>query len=445
MVIARLITGKYRKIKNRINIILFLIFLVTPFVRFGNIPLVLLDIPARKFYVFGFIIWPQELYFLHILLLFLGFSLFFWTALAGRLWCGYACPQTVFTEVYNWIARIITKDRFGKPSIKKRDWVLVYIVWFLMSLFFSFVFLSYFKPFEETIKQVLNFQFFIPTTYIPENWFIFLVLSTGIAMFNMVYFRENLCKLVCPYGRFQTALLDKHSPIVTYDIQRGEPRKKHTEKVGQQKGDCIDCKLCTLVCPTGIDIRDGLQIGCLHCGLCVDACTTVMSKFNKETLISYKTVEQTINPNSKVQYLRPRTVIYGTILTVLVITFIFLVIVRVPIYTAVLRDKAISNVYIPNQGWRNGYEVHIGNLSFEPIDVELQIESKYPLHNLTETNEYHIRPEGYEKIRIILEYAESNGKLDRYSLPVSIIIKDKKNPKHKKIVKTYFTIPNHRI
>lgn len=445
MVIARPIEGRHRTIKNRINIILFAIFFIVPFIRFGNIPLVLLDIPARKFYVFGFVIWPQELYFLHIILLFLGFSLFFWTALAGRLWCGYACPQTLFTEAYNKIARIITRDRFGKPSMKKSDWAIVYLVWFFMSVFFSFVLLSYFKPFEETFRQIINLDFFIPTTFIPHNWVIFMVLSTGAAMFNMVYFRENLCRLVCPYGRFQTALLDKHSPIVTYDIKRGEPRKKPNEKVGQHQGDCIDCKLCTLVCPTGIDIRDGLQVGCLHCGLCVDACTIVMSKFKKETLISYKTIEQTVNPESEIKYIRPRTVIYGTILVILLVTFIYLLIVRVPIYTTVLRDKAISNVYIPNQGWRNGYEIHIGNLSFDPLDVEIQVESKYPLNKLIESEQIHIKPEGYEKVRVILEYSESNGKLESYSVPVSFIIINKNNSKHKKIVKTYFTFPNQKM
>ncbi len=256
----------------------------------------------------------------------------------------------------------------------------------------------------------------------------------------MVYFRENLCKLVCPYGRFQVALLDRFSPIVTYDVKRGEPRKQNNEKVGQHKGDCIDCKLCVLVCPTGIDIRDGLQIGCLHCGLCVDACTNVMSKFKKETLIAYKTMEQIENPESKIQYLRPRTVIYGTILIVLTIIFSYLLYVRVPIYTTVIRDKAITNVYIPGTGWRNGYELHIGNLSFDPITTEIEIKSKYPIHVLTQDNEINIEPEGYKKIRYIIEYPESNGKPDRYTIPIEFIVKDKNNQNHTKVIKTYFTI-----
>jgi cytochrome c oxidase accessory protein FixG len=441
MVIARPIQGKHRKIKDRINIILFAIFLITPFIHIGGKPIVLLDIPARKFYVFGLVIWPQELYFLHIILLFLGFSLFFWTALAGRLWCGYACPQTIFTEAYNWIARKVTKDRFGKPSMKKLDWAIVYFVWLIISIFFSLVFLSYFKPYEETIKQIINFDFFIPTTFIPQNWVIFTVMSTGAAFFNMVYFRENLCRLVCPYGRFQVALLDKHSPIVTYDVKRGEPRKTPKEKVGQQKGDCIDCKLCVLVCPTGIDIRDGLQVGCLHCGLCVDACTNVMSKFKKETLISYKTMDQIENPESKIHFFRARTVIYGSILILLMFIFIYLLYKRVPIYTTVLRDKAITNIYVPNNGWRNGYEVHIGNLSFNPLVAEIEINGDYPFKVLTETKEVNIKPEGYEKLRIILEYPENQVKPDRYTIPIKFIVYDKNNPNHKKEVKSFFTFP----
>ncbi|MCS7205989.1 MAG: cytochrome c oxidase accessory protein CcoG [Leptospiraceae bacterium] len=441
MVIARPINGRHRKIKDKIKIVLFAIFFILPFIRIDGIPLILLDIPARKFYVFGFIIWPQEMYFLHIILLFLGFSLFFWTALAGRLWCGYACPQTLFTEVYDSVARRIIGDRFGKPSMKKTDWFIVYIVWFIMSIIFNFVFLSYFKPFEETIHQVINLDFFVPTTYFPQNWVIYMVLGTGTAMFNMVYFRENLCRLVCPYGRFQVALLDKHSPIVTYDIKRGEPRKQPGQKVGQHKGDCIDCKLCILVCPTGIDIREGLQVGCLHCGLCVDACTNVMGRFNKETLISYKTIDQVENPNSKVKYLRTRTVVYGTILIVLLTAFIYLLATRVPIYTSALRDKEISNIYIPGIGWRNGYEIHIGNLSFDPLDVEIDVVSDYNFIVLSGAKELQIKPEGYEKIRYIIEYSENQKKPNVSSVPLTFVIKDKNHPKHVKKVKTYFTFP----
>ncbi len=441
MVIARPIEGKYRSIKNKINIVLFIFFLVFPFIRIDDIPLILLDIPARKFYVFGFIIWPQELYFLHVILLFLGFSLFFWTALAGRLWCGYACPQTIFTEVYNSIARLITNQRFGKPSMKKSDWAFVYIVWMVISIIFNFVFLSYFKPYEETIKQVFNFDFFDPGSLVPQNWVIFMFLGTGAAFFNMSYFRENMCRLVCPYGRFQTALLDRHSPIVTYDVKRGEPRKQKHEKVGQHKGDCIDCLLCNLVCPTGIDIREGLQVGCLHCGLCVDACTNVMSKFKKETLISYKTMEQIDNPNAKVKFLRPRTIIYGTILTILVFTFIYLLLIRVPIYATVLRDKSFFNVYVPSIGWRNGYEIHIGNLSFDSLEAEVKIESKYNFNILTESMERKIKPEGYDKFKVILEFPESNEKPVVKAIPIKFIVMNKNQPKYKKIIETQFTFP----
>lgn len=442
MVIARPVTGKYRTIKNRISVVLFAIFLITPFIRIDGIPLVLLDIPARKFFIFGLTIWPQELYFLHILLLSGGFLLFAVTALFGRIWCGYACPQTLFTEIYDRVARVLTGNRYGKPDASKAVWAWVYFVWAIMSIAFSYVFLAYFKPYEEIIRDIVQGNFLTEGTLVPAPWVIFMILSVGAAWGNMAYFRENMCRLICPYGRFQTALLDGHSPIVSYNVNRGEPRRdKKTQKVGQHKGDCIDCGLCTLVCPTGIDIREGLQIGCLSCGLCVDACTTVMGKLKKETLIDYRTIEQVTDPSAKIHYLRGRTAVYGVILTILVSAFVFLLVKRVPIYANAVRDKAIISVHIPGTGWQNGYEIHVGNLSHHDIDVRIDPEEGSPYTIIRTDDTLHISAGGYERIRYIVQYPESLGRPVANAMPIIFTVTDMADPNVKKVIKSTFTFP----
>jgi cytochrome c oxidase accessory protein FixG len=269
-----------------------------------------------------------------------------------------------------------------------------------------------------------------------------MILSVGAAFGNMAYFRENLCRLVCPYGRFQTALLDAHSPIVSYNVNRGEPRRdKKTQKVGQHKGDCIDCDLCNLVCPTGIDIREGLQIGCLACGLCVDACTTVMGKFKKETLIDYRTIEQVTNPGAKVHYLRGRTVVYGVILTILISAFTYLLVTRVPIYANAVRDKAITSIYVPGTGWQNGYEIHVGNLSHHDIDVRIDPEEGSPYKIIRTDESLHIPAGGYERVRYIVQYPESLGRPVANTMPIIFTVIDQANPKVKKMIKSTFTFP----
>ncbi|MBW7858946.1 MAG: cytochrome c oxidase accessory protein CcoG, partial [Leptonema sp. (in: Bacteria)] len=376
MVIAKPITGVYRTIKNRIRLILFAVFIVIPYIRINDIPLVLLDIPARKFYIFGLVIWPQELYFLHLLLLMAGLTLFLVTALFGRIWCGYACPQTLFTELYDGVAKLVTGNEYGKTSAKGqlspsvRAWV--YFVWAVLSILLSLQFLGYFVPYEQIIADLRSFNFFEEGA--PTASLVFMVLSSGAAWGNMALLRENMCKMVCPYGRFQTALLDKDSPIVSYNLNRGEPRRiKATQKVGQHDGDCIDCDLCVMVCPTGIDIRDGLQVGCLSCGLCVDACSIVMNKLDKPTLIKYQPLEQT---NKRPHYVRPRTVTYGLLLGLALTLFSFLLFVRIPFYADATLDKAIPATYIPATGWQNGYEFHIGNKSHNDVQLSISTDNQ---------------------------------------------------------------------
>ena len=441
MVIAKPITGVYRTIKNRIRLILFAVFIVIPYIRLNDIPLVLLDIPARKFYIFGLVIWPQELYFLHLLLLMAGLTLFLVTALFGRIWCGYACPQTLFTELYDGVARIVTGGEYGKTSAKGklsvpiRAWV--YFVWAVLSVLLSLQFLGYFVPYEQIVADLRSFNFLEEGA--PTASLVFMVLSSGAAWGNMALLRENMCKMVCPYGRFQTALLDKDSPIVSYNIKRGEPRRiKATQKVGKHDGDCIDCDLCVMVCPTGIDIRDGLQVGCLSCGLCVDACTIVMNKLDKPTLIKYQPLEQTNKPP---HYLRPRTVTYGLLLGVALTLFSFLLYARLPFYADSALDKAIPAAYIPGTGWQNGYEFHIGNKSHNDIQLSISTDNQTDYRMIGFEDGMRISPGEHRKFRVIVQRFEKAGRPEFGVLPVNFIVSLTNNTKDKKIIEASFPFP----
>ncbi|MCB1200397.1 MAG: cytochrome c oxidase accessory protein CcoG [Leptospiraceae bacterium] len=441
MVIARPIQGFYRTWKTRIDFILFPLFMILPFIRIGGRPLILLDIPARKFFIFGLTIWPQELYFLHVLLLILGVMLFFFTALRGRIWCGYACPQTLFTDVYDVVGRFVGGTKYGKKTAGLGVHARVYPAWVIISIVFCFVFMGYFVRWESMVDQITAGDIFaVPGSLQPKTWILFWGAFTGAAFFNMVYFRENMCKYVCPYGRFQTALLDKHSPIVYYDLKRGEPRRQ--KGVKEHTGDCTACNMCNLVCPTGIDIREGLQVGCITCGLCVDACTIEMGKHDKKTLIDYRSIEQTINPTAQFKYLRPRTVVYGTMLFILVGIFSLLLYKRVPIYFTVLRDASISNIVIPGEGVQNAYELHIGNQSFDPLKVRYTLigENKDRFTVMNESDTIQIPAEGYEKLRLILRYKPEAGETRRL-VPLAFKLENLQNPEQSKIVTSGFSLP----
>ena len=439
MVIPRKVQGKYRDIKRRIGIVLLAIIIVVPFVRIAGKPVILLDIPARKFHILGLTIWPQELYFLHVLLLMGGVMLFFFTALLGRIWCGYACPQTIFTELYDRVARLFGGSKYDKQSMNKWGWVRVYAAWSVLSLLLSVVYISYFMPWREVLAGLLTMNVFVhPDSWQPAAWFVSFMGLTIFSFGNAAYFRENVCKYVCPYGRFQTALLDNHSPIVAYNKKRGEPRREKGQKVQDAGGDCIDCHLCVLVCPTGIDIRDGLQVGCLHCGLCDDACTQVMAKFKKETLIDYRTVEQVDNPRAPQRYFRPRTAIYGTILAMLAIAFTYLVWNRVPLYADVLRDRAVYNIHIPGVGYQNGYELHVANLSEKKM--RFTFDAKGGGFEIIRPRVNHeIGPGGFEKIRFIVRYRAAEKPPG--NLPLRINVRDADQPEHSRRLESVFSFP----
>lgn len=339
------------------------LFYGTAWLNWNDRQAVLFDLVHRKFYIFGMVLWPQDFIYLAVLLVISALSLFLFTAIAGRLFCGYACPQTVYTEIFMWIEAKIEGDRnarmkldsapmslhkFGRKSMKHGAWLL-------LALWTGFTFVGYFTPIHTLAAETLSFTL--------GPWETFWMLFYGFATYgNAGFMREQVCKYMCPYARFQSAMFDKDTLIVTYDDDRGEPRGGRSKKVDYKAagmGSCVDCSICVQVCPTGIDIRNGLQYECIACGACIDACDQVMDKMNyPRGLIRYTTEhahDQGLSRKAMWQRVfRLRTLIYSTILLLIILTAAFSLARHVPLKVDVIRDRgapritengAIDNVY----------------------------------------------------------------------------------------------------
>jgi cytochrome c oxidase accessory protein FixG len=317
-------------------------FYLVPWVPWDGRQALLFDLPARKFYILGLTLWPQDFFFLSWLLIIAALSLFFFTALAGRLWCGYACPQTVWTEAFLWMERLVEGKGPARRKLDQGPWtgnkirrkVAKQALWIAFSLWTGFTFVGYFTPIRELAAHVVDLSL--------GGWETFWVFFYGFATYgNAGFMREQVCKYMCPYARFQSAMFDRDTLVISYDPARGEPRgsrARGTDAKSQNLGDCIDCRMCVQVCPTGIDIRKGLQYECIACAACIDACDSVMDKMRSPRgLIRYST--QHAIDGRKTHILRPRVFVYATILTVLCGTFIVALLARTPVELDVIRDR----------------------------------------------------------------------------------------------------------
>ena len=318
------------------------IFYLTPWIVWGDRQAVLFDLPGRKFYIFGLTFWPQDLIYLSALLILAALSLFFFTALAGRLWCGYACPQTVWTEVFLWIERKIEGDRMKQIKLDKAPWSKRKLAikaakhgsWIALSLWTGYTFTGYFTPIRELGVGIMHLNL--------GPWETFWVLFYGFATYgNAGWMREQVCIYMCPYARFQSAMFDKDTLIISYDEARGDPRGSRKRSADPSKlglGDCIDCTMCVQVCPTGIDIRDGLQYQCIGCAACIDACDDVMDRMGyARGLVRYTTEHALEGGQTKI--FRPRVLIYAGILLILLVTVVYSIAVRTPAKLDIIRDR----------------------------------------------------------------------------------------------------------
>jgi cytochrome c oxidase accessory protein FixG len=336
----------------------------------GDRPAVLFDLASRKFYIFSLVLYPQDFIYLTGLLVISAYSLFFFTAIAGRLWCGYACPQTVYTEMFLWIEQKTEGDRSARIRLDQSPWSLrklrikasKHLLWLALALWTGITFVGYFVPIRELLHELLSFEI--------GGWSAFWVFFYAFATWgNAGFMREQVCKYMCPYARFQSAMFDDDTLIVTYDEARGEPRGGRSRKDDlntKQLGSCIDCNLCVQVCPTGIDIRKGLQYECIGCGACADVCDTVMDKMGYERgLVKYSTQNAINNKWSHQQMLkrilRPRVLIYATVLSLLVVGLVASLWFRTPFRVDVVRDRGVMARLSDDGKLENVYRLQIMN------------------------------------------------------------------------------------
>jgi cytochrome c oxidase accessory protein FixG len=347
-----------------------LLFYGLPWLSWNGRQAVLFDLAARRFYIGPLVLYPQDFIFLTALLIISAYALFLFTAVAGRLWCGYACPQTVYTEIFMWIERRFEGDRMQRMKLDAAPWSLEklgrkggkQLAWVTLALWTGFTFVGYFTPVRTLWGSAVTLGFG------PWEWF--WVLFYGLATWgNAGFLREQVCKYMCPYARFQSAMFDKDTLIISYDAERGEPRGTRGRKTDLKTanlGHCIDCGLCVQVCPTGIDIRNGLQYECIGCAACVDVCNGVMDKMNyPRGLVRYDTLNgmrqhfdrQTVWR----RVARPRVLVYTAILALVCAALLAALLLRTPFRVDVVRDRG-TLARIVEDGWvENVYRLQVMN------------------------------------------------------------------------------------
>ena len=372
--------GRWASLRIVAMVLLLGFYYLAPWVQVGGEPLVLFDLPQRRFHVFGLTLLPQDLWLLTWLLLVAALTLFLFTSLAGRLWCGYACPQTVWTEAFLWIEHFAEGDRHARLKLDRAPWGPAkllrrggkHVLWLALGLYTGLTFVAYFVPARELFASAGSLSL--------DGWPLFWALFYGFATWgNAGFMREQVCKYMCPYARFQSAMFDRDTLIIGYDTMRGEPRKGVVKKLAELDpamaggpGDCVDCSLCVQVCPMGIDIRQGLQYECIACAACIDACDEVMDKVGKpRNLIRY--TSEARDAGGDTRWLRPRTLGYGAIWLALCAGFVGAVLLRNPLQFDVIRDRHSLYRQLPDGAVENLYTIKVANKDDVAHEFELEV------------------------------------------------------------------------
>jgi|TARA_R100000005_G_scaffold96203_2_gene81435 cytochrome c oxidase accessory protein FixG len=373
---TRKIEGFFQRIRLYTGWPLLLGYFLLPWLSWDGRQAVWFDLPERKFHILGLVFWPQDFPLLAFMLIIAAFGLFAVTVFAGRVWCGYTCPQTVWTSIFMWIEQRFEGSRNQRMRLDKAPWSLEKVVrkvlkhggWLFMAFLTGMTFVGYFYPIRELLPDLLT----LSAGQWGVLWTIFFTCATYI---NAGWMREQVCKYMCPYARFQSVMFDQDTLIVSYDPGRGEPRgsrKRDADHKAQGLGDCIDCNLCVQVCPTGIDIRNGLQYECIGCALCIDACNSVMDKMSyPRGLISYTSEHQL--QGGKTHWLRPRMIGYVLVLTVMVSLFSYRVISRVPLEMTVIRDRNELYVTTMDGDIENIYTLSLVNMEQSMHEFEIVV------------------------------------------------------------------------
>ena len=441
----RQVHGLYAFWRTTGVVVLLGLYYILPWVKWNGEQAVLFDLPARKFHLFGLTLWPQDFIYLALLLILAALTLFFFTALAGRLWCGYACPQTVWTEIFMWIERKIEGDRSKQIKLDKQHWnrkkILLkgskHVIWIVFSLYTGLTFVGYFTPIAELTYSLLHWTL--------GPWETFWIFFYGFATYgNAGWMREQVCIYMCPYARFQSAMFDKNTLIISYDKKRGEPRgsrRKSADPKALGLGDCVDCTLCQQVCPTGIDIRDGLQYQCIACAACVDVCDEVMEKLDyPKGLIRYTTENRLQGKETKI--LRPRVILYGVLLASLTGILLYSLATRIPIQFNVIRDRAQLYRTADNGMIENLYTLKIANMDLK--DHLYRIKLSGPDGLALRHRRDRIKVPAGELIELPVTLQIRPEKIARPRVTISITVTDSTDSKLSKTVETSFFAPVRR-
>lgn len=371
-----------------------IVFYGLPWLEWGQRQAVLFDLGARRFYIFGLVLYPQDFIYLTGILVISALSLFLFTAVAGRLWCGYACPQTVYSEIFMWIEKKVEGDRSARLRLDGQSLAstnklwrksLKHFLWIALALWTGFTFVGYFTPIKELAVEFAQWSL--------GSWEIFWVFFYAFATYgNAGFMREQVCLHMCPYARFQSAMFDKDTLIVTYDEARGEPRGARSKKADPKTlnlGACVDCSLCVQVCPTGIDIRKGLQYQCIGCGACADVCDGVMDKLGYERgLVRYTTENAMRNKWTKAQtwrhVFRPRILVYTGILVAIVVAMLVSLATRTPFKVNVVRDRGVMARVVDGGKIENLFQIQVMNATEQTQRYKIKVSG---LPNLAITSE----------------------------------------------------------
>ncbi|MBX3171201.1 MAG: cytochrome c oxidase accessory protein CcoG [Candidatus Eremiobacteraeota bacterium] len=366
--------GRFRNLRNVLSVLLQALLFALPWLQWHSRQAVLADLAGRKLYLFDLVLHPQDNYFLLLITIIAVLLISGVSTLAGRMWCGFACPQTIFTQAFIAVERFFEGDRAARMRLDRAAWngrkirakVSKWIVWTIMGSWLGMTFAGYFLPIRDLMGQILS-------GHVELNTGLVVLFFTAISLFDFGYFREQFCQHICPYARLQSTMLDADSIIVGYDSKRGEPRAKLKQP---DRGACVDCSLCVQVCPAGIDIRDGLQSECIGCTACIDACDSIMDKVKQPRgLIRFTSLNELEGRPTRV--FRPRLLIYSGALVLLTGLLLYLMVTRSPIglecerqvrpggqMAAITADGRVSNVF----------KVHVVNRLAEPARLQIRVE-----------------------------------------------------------------------
>ncbi|MGI1678475.1 MAG: cytochrome c oxidase accessory protein CcoG [Cellvibrionaceae bacterium] len=438
---TRKITGFYQRIRRYTGIPLLIGFLLCPWLILDGRPAILFDLPARKFHVFWLTFWPQDGMYLAWLLIIAAFLLFTVTTLVGRVYCGFTCPQTVWTQMFIWVEDRIQGDRNKRIKLDNQPWTMqkiikkgsTHFVWVAIALVTALTFVGYFVPIRDLISGFVHFS----VHPVAAFWTAFFCLATYL---NAGFMREQVCKYMCPYARFQSVMYDKNTLAVRYDSLRGEtrgPRKLNEDYKVKGLGDCTDCSWCVQVCPVDIDIREGTQYECIDCGLCVDACNSVMDKMGyARGLIRYTTEDSIAGGEAKI--FRPRLIGYGIALLTMVSLFTYSIVNRMPVGIDVLRDRGVKLYRVRGENIENVYSVKLNNKDRDGHKYLLSVEGVDAYKLLGAKNIY--LEEG-EVLTVPIRLSVAKEDLKSSNIPILFTVQSVDNPEVSAVQEARFISP----